>query len=180
MEAGDKPPATGSHPTTGSQPVAPPTTGSHAALQSPAEQIAGLRAWIAQIDRKLGIRTYALGAAVVLALAAGIVGVVLAQGAKDDSATKAEVAALSDEVNSVSKEASQAAQDDVDTLSSRIDDLEGRVATIASNQRTSTSEVQAAQDDIDDLRNQITDLQNQLESVQSSADLSGGNGNGGN
>ena len=120
MESGANPP-TGSSPTnpptTGSHPVAPPTTGSHAALQSPAEQISGLRAWIAQVDRKLGIRTYALGAAVVLALAAGIVGVVLAVGAKDDSATKDEVRALRDQVSSVSKEASQAAQDDVASLS---------------------------------------------------------------
>lgn len=159
MEAGNKPP-------TGSNPVTPPpTTGSQPALgsQTPAQQIEGLRAWIAQVDRRLGIRTYALGAAVVLALAAGIVGVVLATSAKDESATKAEVAALRDQVSSVGREASQAAEDDVASLSDRIDDLEGRVATIASNQRTSDSELKVAQDDIDDLRSQLSDLESEVQ-----------------
>jgi septal ring factor EnvC (AmiA/AmiB activator) len=146
-------------PATGSQPVAAP--------QSTAEQIEGLRAWVAQIDRKLGIRSLAGGLAIVLALAAGIVGVVLAIGAKDESATKAEVTSLRDEVSASTREVSRAAADDLTAINERIDALEGRVATIASSQRTSESELQVVQDDIDDLRGQLTDLESEVSAIES-------------
>jgi len=118
-----------------------------------------LRVWIAQLDRKLGVRTYALGAAAVLALAAGIVGVVLAVSAKDESATKAELRTLRDEVQGVGEEAAAAAEDDVASLTTRLEELEGRVATLASDQRTTEAELSVIEDDIDDLRNQISDLE---------------------
>ena len=126
--------------------------------ETPEQRIEDLRAWIAQVDRKLGVRTYALGAAVVLALAAGAVGVVLALGAKDESATKDEVRSLRDQVEAVQQEASQAAEEDVATLTDQLDALEGRVNTIASGQRTTESELSVVQDDIDDLRTQISGL----------------------
>jgi TolA-binding protein len=161
MEAGDPNPATGS------QPVARPETVE--------EQIDGLRAWIAQVDRRLGIRTLALGLAVVLALAAGIVGVVLAKDAKDNGATKNEVASLRDRVSASTKEASQSTQDTIDEINGRIEALEGRVATIASTQRTSNSELDVAKDDIEELRGDITDLQNQVNSLESSSSSGGSN-----
>ena len=151
MEAGTP------NPPTGSQPEVRPET--------PEEQIEGLRAWIAQIDRRLGIRSVAIGLAVVLALAAGIVGVVLAKDAKDNSATKSEVASLRDQVSASNKEASQATEDTLAGLNDRIDELEARVATIASSQRTSDSELDVAKDDIEELRGQITDLQNEVNSI---------------
>ena len=163
MEAGDP------KPTTGSQPVARP--------ESVEEQVDGLRAWIAQIDRRLGIRTLALGLAVVLALAAGIVGVVLAKDAKDNSATKDEVASLRDQVSASTKEASQSTQDTIGEINDRIEALEGRVATIASSQRTSDSELDVAKDDIEELRGQITDLQNEVNSIDTSPPSSGGSSN---
>jgi hypothetical protein len=151
---------------TGSQPVARP--------ESVEEQIDGLRAWIAQIDRRLGIRSVAIGLAVVLALAAGIVGVVLAKDAKDNSATKDEVASLSDQVSASTKEASQSTQDTINEINDRIDALEGRVATIASSQRTSDSELDVAKDDIEELRGQITDLENEVNSIDTSPPPSSG------
>ena len=135
-------------------------TGVHPAVADAREQrIEDTRAWIARTDRKLGVRTYALGAGVVLALAAGIVGVVLALSAKDESATKDEVRALRDQVEAVQQEAAEAAEEDVATLTEQLDALEGRVNTIASSQRTSESELSVVQDDIDDLRNQISGLE---------------------
>jgi septal ring factor EnvC (AmiA/AmiB activator) len=118
-----------------------------------------MRAWIAQVDRKLGVRTYALGAALVLALAAGIVGVVLALSAKDESATKDEVRSLRDQVEAVQQEASEAAEEDVATITDQLDALEGRVNTIANGQRTTESELSVVQDDIEDLRDQISGLE---------------------
>lgn len=151
MEAGEQ------KPPTGSQPEVRPET--------PQEQIDGLRAWVAQLDRRLGVRSLALGLAVVIALAAGVVGVVLAQDAKDNSATKDEVASLRDQVSATTKEASQATQDTIAELEESIDALEARVSTIASSQRTSDSELEVAQDDIEELRGQITDLENEVNSI---------------
>jgi septal ring factor EnvC (AmiA/AmiB activator) len=142
-------------------PATPPTP-----TETPESRIEGLRAWIGLVDRKLGIRTYAGGAAVVLALAAGIVGVVLATSAKDESATKEEVKSLRDQVSASNEEVSQSTEDTLGEINDRIDALEGRVATIASSQRTSDSELDVARDDIDELRDQITELQNQVNSIE--------------
>jgi uncharacterized protein HemX len=137
----------------------PPTGGQAAVPETSEQRIEDMRAWIAQVDRKLGVRTYALGAALVLALAAGIVGVVLALSAKDESATKDEVRSLRDQVEAVQQEASEAAEEDVATITDQLDALEGRVNTIAGGQRTTESELSVVQDDIDDLRNQISGLE---------------------
>jgi uncharacterized protein HemX len=151
-----QPPQTGAKPATQAQPQ---TGGQPAAPETLEQRIGDLRAWIAQIDRKLGVRTYALGAVLVLALAAGIVGVVLALSAKDESATKDEVRSLRDQVEAVQQEAAEAAEEDVATITDQLDALEGRVNTIAGGQRTTESELSVVQDDIDDLRNQISGLE---------------------
>jgi uncharacterized protein HemX len=122
----------------------------------PQERIDGLRAWLAQVDRKLGVRSYAGAAAIVLALAAGIVGVVLALSAKDESATKDDVAKLRDQVAEVSQQASAAAEEQVGSLTDRIQALEEQVSSLAGDQRTTERELQVAQDDIDDVRTQIS------------------------
>jgi septal ring factor EnvC (AmiA/AmiB activator) len=156
-------------PPTGSQPEVRP--------ESVEEQIEGLRAWIAQIDRRLGIRSVAGGLAVVLALAAGIVGVVLATSAKDESATKDEVKSLRDQVSASNEEVSESTKDTLGEINDRIDALEGRVSTIASGQRTSDSELDVARDDIDELRDQITDLRNEVNSIDTSPQDLGNSGN---
>src|SRR5918996_3547537 len=77
---GEQPkPATGeqSEPATGDE--AKQATGEREAAPDPHttdphERIDGLRAWLAQVERKLGIRTYAFAAACVLALAGAAVG----------------------------------------------------------------------------------------------------------
>lgn len=182
MQSGKPTPPTGQQPST-PRPDAPgpggPATGSQeAAPQTIDQQLEGLRAWLAQLDRRLGVRSLAGGLALVLALAAGIVGVVLAIGAKDDSATKAEVQTLSERVSATTKEASQAAQQDLSTLSDRLDALEGRVSTIASGQRTSDSELKVTQGDIDELRGQISDLKTAVDAAQQAAQQAASSGNG--
>ena len=107
----------------------PPATGSQVVVETP-------EARLARLERRLAIRTLALGAALVLALAAGIVGVVLALGAKDDSATKTEVSALRDQVQGVQQDAAKAAQQDIASISDRLDAIEGRLNTIGGDQRT--------------------------------------------
>jgi uncharacterized protein HemX len=125
----------------------------------PQARIDGLRAWIARVDRKLSVRSYAGGAAIVLALAAGIVGVVLALSAKDESATKDELRELRDQVAEVSQEASAAAEEQVGALADRVAALEDQVSSLSGDQTTIERELEVVQDDIDDLRNQISDLE---------------------
>ena len=132
------------------------------------QSLTGLRAWIAQVDRKVGVRTYAGAAAVILALAAGLVGAYLGATAKDESATKTEVESLRDRLEAVQAEAATAAEDNVATVNQRIDELETRLDTLSSSQRTTDSELQVVQDDIEELR------------TQANAGGGGGGGGGGN
>ena len=137
----------------------PAATGQPGAGADPQDRIDGLRAWLAQVDRKVGVRSYAGGAAIVLALAAGIVGVVLALSAKDESATKDEVSSLRNQVEQASQEASAAAEEQVGSLADRVDALEQQVSSLSGDKTTIERELEVVQDDIDDLRNQISDLE---------------------
>jgi polyhydroxyalkanoate synthesis regulator phasin len=148
-----RPPGTEAAPGTGSQPAQAPRADPH-------ERIDGLRAWLAQIDRKLGIRTYAIGAAAVLALAAGIVALVLAfQNQDDTNSIKDDMQALRTQLGAVDKSASQAAEDEVQALTGRLDQLENRIKALESEGHTTDQRLGVAEDDIDDLRKQISDLE---------------------
>src|SRR4051812_45322651 len=154
---GEQPPAE-QRPITGEQPV----TGEQAAgpRPDPHERIDGLRAWIAQLDRKLGIRTYAIGAAAVLALAGAAVGIVLAMQAQDDTdKAQKSVQELQTQLGTVGENASQAAQQEFQGLSGRLDKLASRVATLEQNGKTSGKRIQVVEDDIADLRTKISDLE---------------------
>src|SRR5919108_2621886 len=109
---GEQPkPATGEQrkPATGEQQK--PATGEQAAAPDPHstdphERIDGLRAWVAQVNRKLGIRTYAFAAASVLALAAAAVAIVFALQLQEDSATNDDLDELRNQIGAVEKSAS--------------------------------------------------------------------------
>ncbi len=135
---------------------AAPATAPPRQSSDPHERIDGLRAWLAQVDRKLGVRTYAIGAAVVLALAAGIVGVVLALSAKDESATKDEVRSLEDQLSAVTEQASSAAREEAAALSDRVQALEEQVSSLNGDQTTLERELDVVKDDINDLRSQAS------------------------
>lgn len=147
-------PTAATKPTPGAEPPAAATPAPEPAPTS----LDGLRAWVAQLDRKLGTRFYALGAAAVLALAAGIVAIVLALGVKDDSATKSDLAKLRDEVAGVEQSASQAAQEEVAALGDRVSQLESQLQALRGDQTSTDQEISVLQDDIEDLRNDISSL----------------------
>jgi len=126
----------------------------------PAERLDGLRAWVAQLDRKLGTRFYALGAATVLGLAAGIVAIVLVLGLKEDSATKSQIEQLRDDVRGVERSASTAADDDVAALDERLAGLESQLEGLRSDQTATGREISVIQDDVSDLRDDVTQLEN--------------------
>lgn len=171
MQASDpeKPqsPATGEQPKqpTGEQPVTPDPHST-----DPHERIDGLRTWLAQVEHKLGIRTYAFAAACVLSLAAAAVAIVFALQLQEDSATKADLQNLRGQLGAVEESASEAAQDDLASISDGLDSLEGQVSQLSDDQGTTEDELKVVQDDIEDLRGQIDDL-------ESSADSGGTNAN---
>ena len=120
------------------------------------ERIDGLRAWIAQLDRKLGTRTYLLGALALLAAAAAAAALVLVIQLKQDAATEDDVNVVRDQITGVEQSATSAAQQGVSSLEQRLSDLETEVSQLSNDQRTSKRELQVVQDDIKELRSQAS------------------------
>jgi septal ring factor EnvC (AmiA/AmiB activator) len=140
--------------TTAQAPATPQAAGQTRA--DPHERIDGLRAWVAQVDRKLGVRTYVGAAIAVLALAAAAVSLVLTLSLKQDAATNDDVQSLRDQITAVQQSASQAAQKDVQALDQRLTDLEAEVSRMSSGQTTTRRELRVVQDDIKELRSQVS------------------------
>jgi TolA-binding protein len=139
------------NPPTGSEPVS--------AVRVTEEE--GLRAWVAQLDRKLGTRSYAGAAAVILSLAAAIVAIVLAIDARDNSAAEGDLARVEERVAEISDsaEAAEAASGDIDELESRISGLEGKIDGLSAGSADVEQRIKVIEDDIEDLRGQISDLE---------------------
>lgn len=134
--------------------------------------LAELAARTDNLERKLATRTFAGAALAVLALAAGIVAVVLAVDARDNSAGKDDLAMLEDRVSLIAEQAGVAedAQQDVDSLSDRVSDLESQLSSITSDSDAEENRISVVEDDIEDLRQQISDIES------SSSSGSGGGG----
>jgi polyhydroxyalkanoate synthesis regulator phasin len=126
------------------------------ALADPQERIDGLRAWVAQVDRKLGVRTYVGAAIAVLALAAAAVGLALTLSLKQDAATNDDIQSLRDQISAVEQSASQAAEEDVQALDRRLTELEADVNRISAGRTTTRREIKVVQDDIKELRSQVS------------------------
>lgn len=137
-------------------PAPPPVTG-----EQPTTTLEGLRAWVAQLDRKLGVRFYALGAAVVLALAAAIVSLVLVLGLEEDSATREDVQRLRDEVAGVQESAAEAADQEISGLADRLDSIESQIQSLRSDQTATDQRLEVIEDDIADLRTEISRVESQ-------------------
>lgn len=137
-------------------PAPPPGTG-----EQPTATLEGLRAWVAQLDRKLGVRFYALGAAVVLALAASIVSLVLVLGLEEDSATREDVERLRDEVADVQRSATEAAEEELSGVAERLDSIESQIQSLRSDQTATDQRLEVIEDDIADLRTEISRVESQ-------------------
>jgi uncharacterized protein HemX len=156
-----KPPAEGSQPEKAAEAASPPAEEVAAEPVAPADpnqRIDGLRAWLAQVDRKVGIRTYALGAAAVLGLAAGIVGIVLALGVEEDSAKQEDVKDLREQISAVDARAEAQAEQGVESVTQRLNDLEADLSRLSDDQTTIEDELSVVQDDIRDLRDEVSQL----------------------
>ena len=129
-----------------------------AATADPHQRIDGLRAWLAQVDRKVGIRTYALGAAAALALAAAIVAIVLALGLEEDSAKQEDLRDLREQIAAVERRAEAQAEQGAQSVTERINQLEADLSRLSDDQTRTADELSVVQDDISDLRNEVSQL----------------------
>jgi uncharacterized protein HemX len=145
--AGEQPQAMGPQP--GAAPAPEPTI---------PERLEGLRAWVAQLDRRIGVRTYAVAAALVLALAAAAVALVLVLQLEDESASDSDIQQLREEIAGVEDTAAEAAQEDVQSLSDRLTDIESQISEIASDRDSVNQEISVIKDDIQDLRDQLAEV----------------------
>lgn len=155
-------PPTGEHPITGQGPD-------------------GVRDWLAQLDRKLRLRTLAAGLVAAIALGAGAAGVLLALDARDNSATKEDLNEVRTKITSVEQSALRAAADDIEMFSGRIESLENKLRTQATETKRNRAEIRVASDDIEDLRRELSELSNRVSDVEArpSGDGSSGSGGGG-
>ena len=110
--------------------------------------------------RKLGTRTYAGAAAMVLSLAASIVAIVLAIDARDNSAGIDDLTRVQSQLLSLSEDSAvgQTALDQANELASRLSTLEDRVNELAAIGDEAVQRISVVEDDIDDLRQQISGL----------------------
>jgi septal ring factor EnvC (AmiA/AmiB activator) len=129
------------------------------AAVNPHERIDGLRSWLAQVERKINVRTIAIGIVAVLALAAGIVAIVLAMGAEEDAAKKSDIEDVREQLAAVEETASDAAQEDVQSLTERISALEDDLASATQGDESVEQQISVLKDDIQDLRDQIAELE---------------------
>ena len=160
-------------------PETDPPAGGSPATGSETEE--GIRAWLAMLDRKLGIRTYAGAAAVILALATAIVAVVLAVDARDNSASADDLARIENRLGDLSATADDGATaaDDLSSLDSRLSDVEGQLSGLTSKDADLEGRIGVVEDDIDDLRGQISDLGGTAKGGSGGVTPSDGGGSGG-
>jgi hypothetical protein len=125
----------------------------------PRQEIEALRAWVDDVDRRLKVRTYAGMVIAVLALAAGIVALILAMQAKDDSATKSDVQDVREQVATLEEAAGQVTDEDLDAVTDRLSALEDQIGTLTDDKNSTEQRISVIQDDIQDLRDQLADLE---------------------
>lgn len=169
-QQGDTAPASDAKPREAAQPPSGKQAAAPEREPTLPERVEGLRSWLAQLDRRIGVRTYAGAAALVLALAAAAVALVLVLQLQDESATDSDIAEVREEIAGVEDAASEAAQEDVASLSDRVAEIDSQISQIASDQDSTGREISVIQDDIQDLRDQIA------EADTGSAGGSGGGG----
>jgi vacuolar-type H+-ATPase subunit I/STV1 len=125
----------------------------------PRQEVEALRAWVDDVDRRLKVRTYAGMVIAVLALAAGIVALIIAMQTKDDSATESELQDVREQVASLEESAGQVTDEDLDAVTERVSALEDRIGALTEDRSSTEQQISVIEDDIQDLRDQIADLE---------------------
>lgn len=151
---------------TGPRPTSPPVTQATGATRPggattpPRPTLEGLRAWLATLDRKVGLRTYLGIAALILALATSAVAIVLAIDARDNSASNDDLNAISERVNELDA-ASEIDPAAIEGIEARLTSIEDQLsdAGASAGDGDTAERLDVLEDDIEELRGQISELE---------------------
>lgn len=155
-------------------PVAPPT--GEQPIAGPGG-LDGIRAWLAELERRLRIRSWIAIGLALAGICVGAAGLIIAQNAENDAATKAELNEVRTKITTVEQSVQQAAAEDIAAFGRRLDTLEQRVASQSERLDRTRSETRVADDDIEDLRGDLADLSDRLSDLETeSSSQSAGSG----
>jgi hypothetical protein len=109
------------------------------------ERIEGLQGWMAELERRQGRMTYFGAAAVLIAIAAAGAALYFGLTAKNDSATKGDVDALTKRVDSLEAAVTKNSKDTQATLNDTVTRLQASIAAIQKQQAKDAATITALQ-----------------------------------
>src|SRR5262245_59080550 len=112
------------------KPSANPASGAKPPEPNLQERMEGIQGWMAEIERKQGRITYLALAGVLLALAVAGVGLYFGITAKNDSATKSDVDALTKKVDDLQAAATKVSKDTQNALNASSAQLQASIAAL--------------------------------------------------
>ncbi len=158
----------------------PPAGQASAPEQDPHERIDGLRAWLAQLDHTVTVRTWVLGIVMLLTLAVAVAGLVIGLqlrgdhvGEDDLDDLSARITAIESQVSSLANAPAPTYGDELTQLGDRVDNLARRIRRVDNAQEANGSElgdlddrVGGLGDDLDDLSGRADDLQSAIDALE--------------
>jgi hypothetical protein len=127
-------------PATGAKPKAPEPN-----LQ---ERMEGLQGWMAEIERRQGRLTYFGLAGVLIAVAAAGAALYFGITAKNDSATKGDVEALTKKVDALQTAATKSSKDAQNAINASVTQLQGSIATLQKQQSQNSANLSTLQSQV--------------------------------
>ncbi|MFL5907583.1 MAG: hypothetical protein ACJ75Z_08310 [Solirubrobacterales bacterium] len=112
------------------------------------ERIAGLQGWMAEIERRQGRITYFGAAAVLIAIAAAGAALYFGITAKNDSATKGDVDALSKKVDGLQGAVTKNSRDTQATLNDTVNRLQASIAAAQKQQAQQAATISTLQSQV--------------------------------
>jgi hypothetical protein len=112
------------------------------------ERIEGLQGWMAEIERKQGRMTYFGAAAVLIAIAAAGAALYFGLTAKNDSAKKSDLDALTTKVDSLEAAVSKNSKDTQATLNDTVTRLQASIAAIQKQQAKDAATIAGLQSQV--------------------------------
>jgi uncharacterized protein YlxW (UPF0749 family) len=110
--------------------------------------MAGLQGWMAEIERKQGRMTYFGAAAVVIAILAAGAALYFGITAKQDSAKKSDVDALTKKVDALQSAVTKNSKDTQNTLNSTVTGLQQQIAAVQKQRAQDAANIGALQSEI--------------------------------
>ncbi len=122
-----------------------PAAGAKAPEPNLQERMEGLQGWMAEIERKQGRTAYFGAVAVLIAVAAAGAALYFGITAKNDSATKGDVDALSERVDALQSAVTKNSKNTQDTINNSIAQLQGSIQALQKQQAEDAANISTLQ-----------------------------------